>query len=767
MAALRALLAGLLVHAASGHGAVTKPTPRKSPEAVYCPWCVGEHQEVANPPARVNRSATPSSPCLGTSRLDPTYERGRWGRYMNVTGPGPSHYVPGEAFEGLVVLDADHNGEAMWSYCPHSEAETEACFQQHPLTHWIDVHDYWGGPSPECTEHCMSGKVFPQRVTLPKDVPQGMITLRWFWVCKNTDEVFLSCIDALVASDDDPAVVSQPTPQPTPLAPTPSGSSVPTSAPVPTPAPVPVPTPPGACAGAWKRCGGDGWTGPTCCDAGWLCDFQSVWHSQCEQIDPSSPLPSPQPSPQPEPNVSVPTPAPAPVTESPTPSPASVGGYCSCNSVSAWNGNFGQFGLENGTDFCKQNFGSLEPFISAGGGSDGGGGWSGLEPCKSGQYNFTEEEGWHIAVSASQGAGSAPYRAFANAQFCHGKSYSECLDGPFSFSFSFKVQGASELAAFVKLLFWTDNAPLVGLLPPAHPKGAGKLRLVAFMENDYPNSWGAEAEVEEGKSYHLTFDFTPSDSHTKVAIIMDGSLLGTGSMPFDALEETFGPQIGIYSFDYSNSGWPQQGLHLWVDDVCLGSSSGTCPSGSDSLSRHTASEPEPEPEPEPESDSPSPHTTSEPELGPEPKPEVTPEAAEPEPAGQPEPDSKPPLKYCCAAASQQCGGVGWTGSSCCQHGSTCIVQSEQQWQCVVDGELTDAMTRAPFPSSLSMLAGCASIAKHAQEVGHTTKDAVPLARKRRKVQHFLSPALIQLKQILARGSDIFEIPAGVDIEQEL
>jgi len=95
------------------------------------------------------------------------------------------------------------------------------------------------------------------------------------------------------------------------------------------------------------------------------------------------------------------------------------------------------------------------------------------------------------------------------------------------------------------------------------------------------------------------------------------------------------------------------------------------------------------------------------------------------------------------------------------------VQSEQQWQCVIDGELTGAMTRAPSPSSLSLLAGCASIAKHFQEVGHTTKDAVPAARKRRKAQHFLSPALIQLKQILARGSDIFEIPVGIDVEREL
>jgi len=600
MMSVRALLACLLVDSALGHGAVTKPTPRMSPSAPYCPYCVGEHQKNENPPEKVNRSAIPTSPCLGSSRMGPTYEKSRWGQFTNFSGPGPDHYVPGKPFEAVIALNADHNGEAMWSYCPHSEEETEECFQQHPITGWIDIHDYWGGPSPGCTEHCKSGKIFPQTVTLPKDVPTGMITLRWFWVVKNTDEVFLSCIDALVASsDEDTSIASRPTPQPTPLSaeplPGPSGPSVPT--------PAPAPRPPGVCAGSWEQCGGDGWTGATCCDADWVCTPTNKWHSMCDQTDHSSHHQSQHIGSQHhglQEHHGIHVPAPKPALQHPAPSPAGAGGYCSCKSASAWDGYFGQFGLQQGTDFCKQNFGSAEPFISAGGGTEGGGSWSGLEPCETGQYTFSEADGWHIAVSESQGAGKAPYRAFTYAQFCHGKAYSQCFSGPFSFSFSFKVQGVSELAAFVKLLFWTDDAPLVGLLPPTHPMGDGKLRLVAFMENDYPNAWGAEAEVEEGKSYHLTFEFTPSRRHTKVAISMDGSLLGTGSMPFDALEQTFGPQIGIYSFDFSKCGWPQHGLHLWVDDICLGSASGSCPSGSGAASPPLAAEPEPEPEPEPE-----------------------------------------------------------------------------------------------------------------------------------------------------------------------
>lgn len=38
--------------------------------------------------------------------------------------------------------------------------------------------------------------------------------------------------------------------------------------------------PPTGCAGAWEQCGGNGWTGPTCCSQG-TCRYENDWYSQC------------------------------------------------------------------------------------------------------------------------------------------------------------------------------------------------------------------------------------------------------------------------------------------------------------------------------------------------------------------------------------------------------------------------------------------------------------------------------------------------------
>lgn len=32
---------------------------------------------------------------------------------------------------------------------------------------------------------------------------------------------------------------------------------------------------------AYGQCGGQGWTGPTACEAGWTCTYSSQWYSQC------------------------------------------------------------------------------------------------------------------------------------------------------------------------------------------------------------------------------------------------------------------------------------------------------------------------------------------------------------------------------------------------------------------------------------------------------------------------------------------------------
>ena len=47
------------------------------------------------------------------------------------------------------------------------------------------------------------------------------------------------------------------------------------------PAPPTPPPTPDPCAVAWSKCGGKGWTGPTCCDAGFRCIKKNVYYSQC------------------------------------------------------------------------------------------------------------------------------------------------------------------------------------------------------------------------------------------------------------------------------------------------------------------------------------------------------------------------------------------------------------------------------------------------------------------------------------------------------
>lgn len=255
---------------------------------------------------------------------------------------------------------------------------------------------------------------------------------------------------------------------------------------------------------------------------------------------------------------------------------SSRGGACSCTASTSWNGAFGQF--TSGTTFCQQNFGGQNPWITGGGGAAAGGGWSGLEPCESGQYSVSASDGWRIDVPRSLAKGVIPYRAFAYAQFCNGRPYTECWAGQekVSFSFSFKMEGANDIGAYVKLLFWTDSGNILGLLPPQHPNGEGHFRLIAFMTTDYPNSWSQELQIQDQSWYHVQVDFTPASQG--VAIRVNGAGFAHGTIPVDMLEATNGPQIGVYSFDFGGGQWPEEGFKLWLDDVCVGEVSGTCPS---------------------------------------------------------------------------------------------------------------------------------------------------------------------------------------------
>jgi cellulose 1,4-beta-cellobiosidase len=77
-----------------------------------------------------------------------------------------------------------------------------------------------------------------------------------------------------------PTPTPTPPPKPTPT-PTPVPTPTPTPTPPPKPTPVPTPTPtPANCAPVYGQCGGQGWSGPSCCKQV-TCVAQSPYYSQC------------------------------------------------------------------------------------------------------------------------------------------------------------------------------------------------------------------------------------------------------------------------------------------------------------------------------------------------------------------------------------------------------------------------------------------------------------------------------------------------------
>ncbi|CAK9090380.1 unnamed protein product [Durusdinium trenchii] len=103
-----------------------------------------------------------------------------------------------------------------------------------------------------------------------------------------------------------------------------------------------------------------------------------------------------------------------------------------------------------------------------------------------------------------------------------------------------------------------------GAVWAGHPKGDGKLRLITFMTDDYPNSWTGEKEIQESVWYHIQVVFTPATGG--VALQVDSQALDTGNVPVNMLAATNGPQIGVYSFDYATQSWPAELLMAQESD---------------------------------------------------------------------------------------------------------------------------------------------------------------------------------------------------------
>jgi len=161
----------------------------------------------SNPPGQTRREAKLSSPCMGTNRGDDT--RPNWGPYSNIAGnfDRPT-YTAGQSFDAAIAMDANHQGDAQWQFCPHSEAETDECFRRTIVKDWEGVNCHFndcGAPA-----HRYSKSTYTETVTLPSSLPSGPGTLRWYWVCHETNEIFASCIDVNIVGG------GPPTPAPSP-----------------------------------------------------------------------------------------------------------------------------------------------------------------------------------------------------------------------------------------------------------------------------------------------------------------------------------------------------------------------------------------------------------------------------------------------------------------------------------------------------------------------------------------------------------------------
>jgi len=201
-------LFALVCRQVSSHGAVAKPSGRKYAPNINCQWCMGEKKEDgSNPPGQIRHEAQLSSPCMGTNRGDDT--RPNWGPYNHIAGDfeRPT-YKAGQSFQANIAMDANHQGDAQWQFCPHSEAETDACFRRNIVKDWEGVNCHFNdcGAPP----HKYSKSTYTETVTLPSSLPSGPGTLRWFWVCKETVEIFASCIDVNIVGG------GPPTPAPAP-----------------------------------------------------------------------------------------------------------------------------------------------------------------------------------------------------------------------------------------------------------------------------------------------------------------------------------------------------------------------------------------------------------------------------------------------------------------------------------------------------------------------------------------------------------------------
>lgn len=336
-----------------------------------------------------------------------------------------------------------------------------------------------------------------------------------------------------------------------------------------------------------------------------------------------------------------------------------------------------------------------------------------------------------ISVTATQAEKKRPYRAFAYCQFCMGRPYGECWGDTrtLTFSFSFKTSGVAQIGAYVKLLFWSDSGNILGLLPPRHPNGQGALRLVAFVEDDFPNRWAHEAEIQDGRWYDVEVDFLPATGEARVSL--DGSPLGSARLPVAMLSESTGPQVGVYSFDLPGGGaepWPREGFRLWLRDFCLRRRTGppevAAPTPASPALEGLAAGPEQlqrrhrlqlrlqqkllKEVQQQEAQQRQPGAA----RGPAASRQHEAQQRRPGAAGGPAASGGPPPAGC-SAVWDQCGGRDWTGPTCCADGSSCETTDGNEYYSQCRPDMQPSAHGGPFavpPVGESMVLLFASLA---------------------------------------------------------
>jgi len=217
-----------------------------------------------------------------------------------------------------------------------------------------------------------------------------------------------------------------------------------------------------------------------------------------------------------------------------------------------WDGSFKPL-VADPLSFCNDyGFGMHKPYICGGGGSGSSGGGCEKTACTSGQYSFSDQNGWKINVPYSLAKGKAPYRAFAYVPFCDGAQIGTCWGASQTqtFSFEFRTENLAEWTSYVSFLFWTDGYSILGFIPGKAPPSKNKNFTLAFFPDDgWPHNWASDMPLEDNRWYSVSIAFTPG---TMARVTVDGKMVGQKNLNVNIRGDSNGPQIGVYQFDYQS-----------------------------------------------------------------------------------------------------------------------------------------------------------------------------------------------------------------------